>query len=51
MVLGIGMAMRMRMPRVIGVVMLMLVENDSQQLPKGSGDSAKRFYAWDVILC
>jgi len=46
---GIDMAMGMRMPRAIRMLMLMLVEHNVQTPPEGIRDAAESFYAWDVI--
>jgi hypothetical protein len=48
-VVGIEMAVGMRMPRAIRVLMLMLVEYDLQTPPEGVGNSAEGFYAWDMV--
>jgi hypothetical protein len=47
--LGIEMAMGMRMPPAIRMFMLMLVKHDFQTPPEGIGDSAESFYTWDMI--
>jgi hypothetical protein len=46
---GIEMAMGMRMPRATRMFMLMLVEHDLQAPPEGIRDPAESFYAWDMI--
>jgi hypothetical protein len=48
-VVGIEMAVGMRMPHAVRVLMLMLVEYDLQTPPEGIGNSAEGFYAWDMV--
>ena len=47
--IGIVMAVRMRVARPVGMHMFVVVEDDFQTTPKGVGDAAKGGEARDMI--